>query len=302
MADAARMKVAVLGPGGVGGFLAAMLAQSGHRVVVIARESTARTLARDGITLESSRYGAFHVTVETASRLETAVDAVLVAVKSMHLVDAVDRVPRGSLGDALIVPFLNGLEHVGYLRSVYPPASVVAAAIRIETARERAGVIRHTSSFAAVDLAVSAQTRGRVERLAEALKSTGMDVRVRDDENALLWEKFAVLEPLALLTTHERASTGVVRTRRRDELVALVGETAAVAGADGVAIDPQRILKFIDGVHESMESSMQRDDAAGRPTELDALGGALLRRAAKYGIDVPVTRRIVEELSRRSPR
>jgi 2-dehydropantoate 2-reductase len=56
----------------------------------------------------------------------------------------------------------------------------------------------------------------------------------------------------------------------------------------------------MDSVPESMESSMQRDQAAGRPLELDALGGALLRRAAKAGIDVPVTRRLVDELQTRT--
>jgi 2-dehydropantoate 2-reductase len=48
-----------------------------------------------------------------------------------------------------------------------------------------------------------------------------------------------------------------------------------------------------------METSMQRDQAAGRPLELDALGGALLRRAEKAGIDTPVTRRLVREIGAR---
>jgi 2-dehydropantoate 2-reductase len=67
-----------------------------------------------------------------------------------------------------------------------------------------------------------------------------------------------------------------------------------------VAIDEEAILQMLDSVPESMESSMQRDQAAGRPLELDALGGALLRRAARAGITVPVTRRLVDGLQSRS--
>jgi len=127
-------------------------------------------------------------------------------------------------------------------------------------------------------------------------------VRVRDDELAMLWDKFSLLAPMALLTTHECANVGVVRTKRRAEAIALIGEVASVAAADGIHIDPEGILRLMDSVHESMESSMQRDQAAGRAIELDALGGAMLRRARKAGIPVPLTERLVNELQARSRR
>src|SRR5713226_1162346 len=118
----------------------------------------------------------------------------------------------------------------------------------------------------------------------------------------MLWGKFALLAPMALLTTHERANVGAIRTRRRKDAIAVIGEVADVAGAEGVDIDREAVLHLLDSVPESMESSMQRDEAAGRPLELDALGGALLRRAAKAGIKVPVTSRLVDELASRSER
>jgi 2-dehydropantoate 2-reductase len=87
------MKVAVLGPGGVGGFLAAMLARAGDDVLVIAREQTVSALEGDRLRLESGRFGDFDVTVRSAARLEEPVDAVLVTVKATQLDDAVGRVP-----------------------------------------------------------------------------------------------------------------------------------------------------------------------------------------------------------------
>jgi 2-dehydropantoate 2-reductase len=208
-------------------------------------------------------------------------------------------VPATALGSGLVIPLLNGLEHVEFLRRVYPPADVVAATIRIETTRVAAGVIRQTSPFASIEMAASPSNSERVESVAAHLTAAGLQVKVRDDELAMLWDKFALLAPMALLTTHERANVGVIRMKRRADTVAVVGEAAAVAEADGVHIDPDAIVRLMDSVPESMESSMQRDQAAGRPLELDALGGALLRRAAKADIDVPVTRRLVEELQTR---
>ena len=296
----AALNVAVLGPGGVGGLLAALLVRDGSSVVVLAGQETSRALEERGVRLESQRFGNFDVRVRTAARLSAPVDACFITVKATQLSGALDRVPADALGPGLIIPLLNGLEHVDFLRTVYPPSSVVAATIRIETVKAGPGLIRQTSPFALVEIAASNDNRNRVESIADHLSAAGFDVRVRDDELAMLWDKFALLGPIALLTTHERANVGAVRTRRRPDAIALIGEVAAVARADGVAIDEDAVLQMLDSVPESMESSMQRDQAAGRPLELDALGGALLRRAARAGITVPVTRRLVDGLQSRS--
>jgi len=289
----------VLGPGGIGGLLAALLARGGNSVEVLASESTARAIAEGGLRVESQRFGDFQVSVSTAIRLERPVDACLIAVKNTQLTEALERVPSEALGEGLVVPFLNGIEHVDLLRSIYPPSSVAAATIRVETARVEPGLIRQTSPFASVEIAASGANRDRVEWVAAQLKAVGLDVRVRDDETSMLWDKLSFLAPLALLTTHECANAGVIRTRRREDTLAVISEVAAVAAAEGVASDPAAVVRFLDSVPGTMESSMQRDQAAGRPLELDAIGGAVVRRAARAGVDVPVTARIVAELRTR---
>ena len=294
------LNLAVLGPGGVGGLLGALLARGGNSVQVLAGESTSRAIAQHGLRLESRRFGDFQVSVRTATRLEPPVDACLITVKSNHLREAIKRVPADALGRGLIIPFLNGVEHVGLLREIYPPSSVAPATIRVETARVEPGVIRQTSPFAAVDIAATAENQERVELVTAQLEATGLDVRIRDDETAMLWDKLAILAPLALLTTHERANVGVIRTRRREEAIAVFSEVAAVARAQGSAADPEAMVHLLDLAPETFESSMQRDQAAGRPLELDAIGGVVLRHAAKAGIAVPVTARLVEELRERS--
>lgn len=277
-----------------------MLARSGCSVLVLAREGAAETLADRGLRLESALFGNFDVSVRAAARLAEPVDVCLIAVKATDLMDAIDRVPPDALGDALVAPFLNGIEHIDYLRRAFPRQHVVAATIRIETTRVRTGVIRHTSPFAAVEIARSVKSDDRVQRLAEQLEEAGLRVRIRDDELAMLWEKFAFLAPVALLTTQERANFGAIRTRRREDALGMFGEASAVAAADGVVIDPNGVMKFLDSTPESMETSMQRDQAAGRPLELEALGGALLRRAAMHGVPVPVTQRVVADLQSRT--
>jgi 2-dehydropantoate 2-reductase len=288
------MRFAVLGPGGVGGLMAALLARAGDSVEVLAQDRTAREIADGGIHVESSRFGDFTASVKAAPQLSEPVDAVLVTVKATHLQEAIERVPPPALGTALVIPFLNGLEHVEVLRRVYPPDQVVPAAIRIESARVRPGLIRHTSLLAGIEIGPAA------EQVAAHLRAAGFDVTITADEKLMLWEKFVFLAPMALLTTAARANVGTIRTERRKDLIALLREVTMVARSDGVSIDPASILRFIDAVPGSMETSMQRDQAAGRPLEIDALGGALLRRAESAGIDMPVTRRLVGEIQARN--
>ncbi len=294
------LRVAILGPGGIGGLLAALLARDGEQVTCIAPPSTAAHLRGHGIELRSSRFGNFHVPVQATTRLEAPVDVCFVAVKATSLEEALDGVPPASLGDGLVVPFLNGIDHVALLRRRYPADQVVAATIRIESARVAPGVIEHPTGFAAAELAPGRADRSRVEDLAARLERTGMDVRIREDELWMLWAKLSVLAPIALLGTHEGAPIGVVRERRRDDFAAVVHEiTEAAKAADGVDLDPQVPLGMLDQVPAAMRSSMQRDAEAGRPLELDAIGGTILRAAARGGVRAPVTERLV---SRRRPR
>ncbi|AJE40497.1 ketopantoate reductase family protein [Streptomyces nodosus] len=293
----AGLTVAVLGPGGVGGLLAARLARAGHRVICLAGEESVRTLRTQGIHVRSERYGAFTARVEADTELREPADVVLVTVKHTALDAALERVPEQVLGqDTLVVPLLNGVEHPAVLRARYGAARVAPAVIRVESTRVAPGVIEHDSPFVEVDLTAESVAPGHLDRLTGALEWSGVRVRVLDGEAAALWAKMAFLAPLALLTTRYGVPLGEIRTRHREELVALVEETAAVGRACGAATDAAAALARYDAFPAQTKSSMQRDAEAGRAIELDAIGGALLRAAERHGVAVPVATRLVREL------
>jgi 2-dehydropantoate 2-reductase len=303
------MRVGVLGVGGVGGLVAALLSRAGDEVTCLARESTVATLNEHGLRLTSEQFGTFSTQPEAATHLPHPVDACVIAVKAPDLDDALERLPPQLLGSALLVPLLNGFEHVDELRRRYPDANVVAAAMRVSASRTAPGEISHDSPFATIELASppqptrsAASSADPVTLFAEHLGLAGFQVTTRDDSAGVLWQKLAFLVPLALLTTYAQAPAGVVRELRRDDLRSIIGEVAAVARAEGAPQNEQGVLDFFDSVPAAMQSSMQRDAAAGRPTELDAIGGAVVRCASRHGIAVPVTRRYVDELAVRASR
>ncbi|MEU6671477.1 2-dehydropantoate 2-reductase [Streptomyces sp. NPDC046727] len=290
------LTVAVLGPGGTGGLLAALLSRSGHRVICLAGDATADALRRTGITVRSPQFGEFTAAVDADTELREPVDACLVTVKHTALDAALTRVPPAVLGDALVVPLLNGVEHPAALRARYRPDRVAPAVIRVESTRLAPGVIEHGSPFTEIDLAGQSVPRGRLDALADRLTAAGTTARAVGDETAALWAKMAFLAPFALLTTRYGVPLGEARTRHRGELEALVAETTAVSRACGAPADPAQALARYDAFPPAAKSSMQRDAEAGRPLELDAIGGALLRAAERHGVPVPVTARLVGEL------
>ncbi|MFG3227747.1 ketopantoate reductase family protein [Kitasatospora sp. NPDC048194] len=301
------LTVAVLGPGGVGGLIGGLLARDGHRVICLAGEETAAVLDRDGLHVDSTAFGRFTARVEAAGELREPVDAVFVTVKETALTDALGRIAPQAVDGAIVVPLLNGLDHVALLRERYPAARVVAGTIRVEATRTAPGRIEHTSPFAVVELAAPAggaastasveEFAERVHEFAEQLRHAGLDVAVREDETAMLWSKLSFLAPFALLTTRHADGIGVVRTEHRDELLAVLEEITAVTKAVGAPAGTAALLAAFDRLPATMKSSMQRDVEAGRPTELDAIGGAVLRAAETHGVRTPTIARLVRELA-----
>ena len=300
MSDLPPMRVAVLGPGGIGGLLAALLARRGDRVTCLAPPDTTAYLAEHGLELRSPTLGDAKVAVEAATRLDQPVDVVFVTVKATQLEAAAEAVPPDVVGDALVVPFLNGIDHMTWLRRRYPADQVVAGTIRIESTRVGPGLIEHASAFAVVELAAAEPSRrDQVEALGARLAETGLDVTVRDDEAATLWSKLSILAPIALVTTWTAAPLGEARARHTEELMAVAREIVTAARADGVELDEAATVALLELVPDPMRSSMQKDAAAGRPIELDAIGGAVLRGAERAGTQAPVTARLVAELQAR---
>jgi 2-dehydropantoate 2-reductase len=299
------MRVAVVGPGGVGGLLGALLIRQGDDVTFVAPERTVSVLNAQGLRVDSGLYGSFAVAAKAVTALAAPVDVCVVAVKAMQLGAAMERVPKHVVGEAVVVPFLNGVDHVEVLRHSYG-AVVVAGALRVASTRTAPGLIQHTSPFVRVELALADdlddQHRDTVLRFERRLVAAGVEVDVRDDELSMLWGKLIFLCPLALLTTQYGIDAGEARTVHRDELVAMINEIALVGQAVGATLSAESALEFFDSVPPTMQSSMQHDAAAGKDIELDAIGGAVLRASDRSGIPAPVTRKLVAELlDRASP-
>jgi len=291
--------VAVLGPGGVGGLVAAALDRAGTPVTVVAREPTAQVIERDGIDVESVRLGEFIARPRAPPALTSTVDVLVIATTANALVGGHERV--GGPPPALVVPLLNGVDHVARLRERFG-AAVVAGTIRVQSDRRAPGEIVQTSPFLRVDLATDDPApRERMEAFAHLLRAAEIPTRLGASEAEVLWSKLVRLNALACTTTAYDAPLGAIRDRPdwRADLVGAVEEAATVARAEGAPADAGATIEELWGLPPESGSSMQRDVAAGLEPELDAIAGAVLRGGTRHGIPCPAVEGLVARIRAR---
>jgi 2-dehydropantoate 2-reductase len=281
------MRHGVLGGGGIGGLLAGALARSGAQVTLLLRPDSV-TAYGGRLRVESIVLGDFEVDVPAVSRLEAPVDVLWVTTKATQLEAALSLAAPDAVGDALVVPLLNGVDHVDVLRSRY--RNVVAAAIRVESERVSPGLICQRSPFLRLDIAGAPAVRA-------AVRDAGIECRTGHNERSVLWEKLAFLAPVALATTAFDAPLGSVRG---DPLfLACRDDAFNAAGAAGATIDAESIRRLHQVAPAEMRSSMQKDVASDREPELDAIAGPIIRSGRQHGFATGCTRGLVDRIQAR---
>jgi len=279
---------AVLGPGAVGGALAVRLANSGVHVVCVAHPEAAGLIALAGLVFESPE-GTLAARVEVVEQLAKPVDLLLVTVKAPGLDDAVERVDPDAVANGVVLPLLNGLEHMDVLRERF--GDRVAAGTISHYQAYRAGRVQIVEATPPplITLASETLSRTEVEQAADMLRRARMDVRVGQSEKRVLWHKLARIAPLAAVTSVSGRMLGELRNdpKWRPRLDSAIVEACAVAEADGVSLRAAAQWAIIDEMADETTTSAARDVAAGRRSELDAILGGVLRAAERLDVSVP---------------
>jgi len=165
-------------------------------------------------------------------------------------------------------------------------------------------VVVHTSPFLLVSMACShASVRPAMQQLAAALSQAGVPTHVLDSEAQVMWSKLVRLNALACTTSAFDKLLGEIRStpELRADLIGAIEEGCAVGRAEGAHdVDSATAIAELERAHDTLGSSMQRDIAAGRTPELDAIPGAVLRAAARHGLQCPTIERLVATIAERA--
>ena len=290
------MRFAIYGSGGLGAYYGARLAQAGHEVGFIARGAHLEAIRARGLRILSP-LGDLHLPSPTATSDPAEigeVDVVIVAVKTWQ-VPEVARAMRPLLGaQTMVVPFLNGVDAPDDLAAVLGAERVVGGLSKVFSLIEAPGVIRHFNPGAYVEIGeLGGSSSARIEALRSAFAGAGADAHASTDIRSALWKKLLTVSSWAGLGALSRSPIGVIRQmpetralveRAMDEGIA-VGRALGYTIADGFKAE---LWAFYDALPVEATASMMRDLMAGKPSELDAWNGAVVRFGLQTGVATPV--------------
>ncbi len=294
------MRIAVFGTGGVGGYFGGRLAQAGEEVVFIARGAHLQAICEQGLRVDSLK-GDFtiHPAQATSDPGEIGrVDYVLVGVKAWQVPEAARALaPLVGEGTA-VIPLQNGVEAPDQLGAVLGPEHVLGGLCQISAVVAGPGHIRHVGiepyiAFGELTGETGPGSSERAGRLREAFERAGVKAEIPQDIQAALWNKYLFIAAFSGVGAATRAPIGVIRSlpETRALLRQAMQEILAVARARGVNLPEDSVesrLAFVDGLQPGVMASMQRDIIDGRPSELEAQSGALVRMGRESGVPTPV--------------
>jgi 2-dehydropantoate 2-reductase len=299
------MRIAVFGAGGVGGYFGGRLAQAGEDVVFIARGDHLKAMLKQGLKVNSVK-GDFLVKPVQATNDPAQVgivDVVLVCVKAWQVPDAAEAI-RPMIGpDTVALPLQNGLEAPTQLATVLGNQHVLGGLCGLSTFIIGPGHIRHAGAdpwirFGELDNHPSE----RVEGLRQVFdRASGLTVEIPPDIQVALWMKFLFITVWSGVGAITRTPLGIWRSLPETRQMAenALKEIISVAQVHNVRLPENAMpttMNMYDSFPPEITTSMQRDIAQGRPSEIDAQIGAVVRFGRAADVATPLHKFIYDSL------
>ena len=298
------MRIVVFGTGGVGGYFGGRLAQAGEDVTFIARGEHLRAIRSNGLKVDSPG-GDFVINPAKATDNVGevgATDLVILGVKAWQVPEAARAIKPLVGPNTTVLPLQNGVDAVPQLVEALGSENIAGGLCRIVSYVVEPGHIRH-AGFAPTIIIGELDNR-RTERIAKidgVFKHAGLDTTIAGNIQVALWTKFLFIASFSGVGALANAPAGVLRSdpKWRALMQSAMEEIYTLAHARGVDLPSDSVAKVmaaVDGLPDDATSSMQRDIAAGKPSELESQNGAVVRMAHESGVQAPTHTLIYQTL------
>lgn len=289
------MKILVMGTGGVGGYYGGLLAQQGNEVTFIARGAHLYAIRHEGLKVKSA-HGDFTLSPANATDDPAnvgPVDLILFCVKTYNTDEAAEAIVPAVGPQTAVMSVQNGIDAAERIGRAVGLEHVVGAATWLSSAVQEPGVIKQISQFRRIVFGeLGGGSSERIQSIYEVLNNTGVTVEISENIQKVLWTKFVFIAAVSSIGSLTRLPMGDYRSvpEARTLLTYIMEEITALAGAQGVLLDPdvvQKSLEFIDNSGAHIKPSMQLDVESGHRTEIESMIGVIGRKGRELGIPTP---------------
>jgi len=302
-----KIRIGILGLGGVGGYLGAKLAAAnlpGNVIIFIAHNKTKQAIANRGlkfITDNSEVIVHPHLVSDDSTEIGR-LDVLICTVKGYDLEQALNDYKACFDVNTVILPFLNGIDISARISKIIPGSMIWPGCIYIVARQQEPGVIRQSGEMRRLYFGIPGGNNESVHSLQRLFEKADISCEVSDDIQSELWKKFIFISVTATFTAYYFSGIGLAQRdpHKAGEIKELVQELINVAVAKGVNL-PANIGKEtynrIISLNPEATTSMYADFERGGPTELEELTGDVVRLGAQYRVPTPIYEKMYRKLS-----
>ena len=290
------MRIAIFGVGGAGGYFGARLGNAGEEVIFLARGKHLQAICKNGLRVVTPGEDLTVCPVQATDNPADVgvVDVVIIGVKAEQVVDAAKAIGPMIGPDTCVVPIQNGVEAPSKLAEVLGAQHVLGGLCGTLSWVTGPGQIRNIGDTNFVKFGeLDNQSSERTELLRQAFDRAGVTVKVPANIHQALWEKFLFVVSFGGVGAVTRAPIGAIRTlpETRRMLERCMHEIYSVARARDIPMVDTivaKTLEFVDTLPSDGTTSLQRDITDGKPSELEAWNGAVVRLGKEVGVAAPL--------------
>lgn len=294
-----KYRIAILGIGGVGGFIGGKLAaaysgSSNFEVIFVTRGANGDAIRENGLKLITDEgEEVIRPDIVTSDPGSVGpVDLVIVATKTYDLENSVGSLSSSITPHTIILPLLNGVDNTEKLQAVAPQSTVLQGCIYLVSKIIAPGVVQQRGAFYALHFGRDIALSTELQHLLELFQKANINAILEDEIQGRIWTKFSFISPVATYTSAHDLTIGKIleSTEHTEAIKGLMSELVVLATALNIQLPPDCIEKNLAVMAKlpyEASSSMAADFAAHKSTELETLTGTVVRKAAAHGIPVP---------------
>ncbi|SNR55216.1 ketopantoate reductase family protein [Lutibacter flavus] len=290
------MNIVIYGTGGVGGYFGTRLVQAGNNVTFIARGRHLEAIQKNGVQLKSIK-GDYLVKPAnaTASISEVKdIDLILICVKTWQLAEVAKQIKPVLNDNTMVISLLNGADNAAILCNIIDAKHVLGGLCKVISKVEDFGIINHISYEPTIIFGeLNNEKTKRAHLLERTFLNAGIKTELAEDIQVAIWTKFLFISTISAIGALTRATLGemIIIPEIKKMMRKTAEEIAIIAKAKGVNLPEDTIdnqFKIIESQPYDATSSLQRDVLDGKPSELEAQNGAIVKMGIELEIPTPV--------------